>query len=792
MDKHDINQYGQNVDQDEKEISLQDIIYILRKRVWWILSTFVLVVAAVLGYLYFATPIYSATVTMRVEPSQAATSLDRMFTMPGTATFRLIGTEVELIKSRSNIEEVVNRLGLYDEYLASLEPGEEPSPKSRIVASVSGRISVSTVRDTNIVRISVEHADRNQAVAIANTLAEVYNDMLKQLAQNEFQVRRSFIEQQIPQLEADLMVAETNLRTYKEREGLFLLDEEARLLLQFVSTYDRQITPYRIQQDNAMQSIPVIQNLISQQGGTYPTLQEVRNREDIQDQLKQLIDARLELSSASASGAAAAADLRIAVTSRENRLTNSVSAHLSRSANTNDQVPLGLYSDLADAYAKVMLAETHINYLTDLRNTYQSQIRALPQIEQRMLELTREVKSKESLYILLLEKLEETKITEAGITGTAVIIDYAIPPTSPVSPNRRLILAVGALLGMFLGVLIAFLVETLDTSLRDEDAIRRAIGGDPIILGRVPRMNFTGKGMNELIVYNSPTSPGSEAYKLIATNVAYSRVKVPQIIAISSSEMSEGKTTVSTNISVAMAQNGLKTIIVDCDMRRPRLEQIFGLDKFEGGIVNYLLQKREISALIKKPLRDLPNLHVLPVGPLPPNPTAVLTSQRFEHMLNGLRKHYDRIILDLPPVLVASDATICSRISDGMLLVVRSGVSSRKGVALGADTLRGSQISLLGLVINDVTIDNRYGYYHYYYYYSGDDAGSGNSRKLKGKRKAAMRAAKRAMRQEKQGIRIPAPIGPTADPQAQIISYDELKTGEGQAGSSRRIPDSST
>lgn len=241
-----------------------------------------------------------------------------------------------------------------------------------------------------------------------------------------------------------------------------------------------------------------------------------------------------------------------------------------------------------------------------------------------------------------------------------------------------------------------------------------------------------------------------------------------------------------------MAQNGLKTIIVDCDMRRPRLEQIFGLDKFEGGIVNYLLQKREISALIKKPLRDLPNLHVLPVGPLPPNPTAVLTSQRFEHMLNGLRKHYDRIILDLPPVLVASDATICSRISDGMLLVVRSGVSSRKGVALGADTLRGSQISLLGLVINDVTIDNRYGYYHYYYYYSGDDAGSGNSRKLKGKRKAAMRAAKRAMRQEKQGIRIPAPIGPTADPQAQIISYDELKTGEGQAGSSRRIPDSST
>ncbi len=739
VDQKEYGTVGNISEQDEKEISLQDILYILRRRILWVLGTFVVVVAAVGVYLYLATPIYEATVTMRVEPTQSGFSLENMFT--NTSGTSRIATEVELIKSRSNIVETINRLGLYEQYLAEHEWDEPPSINA-LVSRVRGSISVSTVRDTNIVSISVQNSNRNRAMDTANMLAMVYNDMLKGIAQNEFQTRRQFIEHQIPNLEAELAEAEQRLRMYKESEGLILLDEEARNLLQAVTAYDRQITPYRIQMDDADQSARELQNQILRLGGRYPSLAEVQQIGEVQDIMGQLRSLRLELSSATAQGAAQTGELRSSISARENRLNNLLVQQFSRSAQAAEDVPPGLYTELASLYTQSLLAETHILYLSSLRENYQSRIRALPQIEQRMLELTRDVRSKEGLYILLIEKLEETKITEAGIIGTAMIVDEAIPPTAPVAPNKRLILAVGALLGLFLGVLLAFLIETFDITLRDEDTIKRIIG-DPVILGRIPRLVMTGDGNEFLSVYKYPTSPGAEAFKLISANILFSMVKPPKVIAVTSSEMGEGKTTITANIAVAMAQNGLKTIIVDVDMRRPKIEQMFGIDKNQGGVVSYMLQNKEISSLINKPYPDLPKLHVLPVGPLPPNPTSVLTSEKFRLMIDGLRKVYDRIVLDLPPILVASDALVCSRIADGAVLVVRAGTASKRGVSMAVESLRSSQTNLLGVVINDITADNRYGYYHYYYYYSSDNSG-----KQMNKRKAA-RAVRKAMKDER-------------------------------------------
>ncbi len=745
MDRQDYhaNHIYQQHEQDEKEISLHDILYIINRRKLWIILTFILVVGAVGVYLFFATPIFQATVSMRVDSPQAASPLANMFGAP-TGGSR-ITTEVELIKSRVNIEEVVQRLGIYESYLEEFE-GDEPRSFSSIVKQTGDRISVSTVRDTNIVRISVEDPDRMMAMNMANTLADVYNDMLRNIAMNEFQTRRKFIEQQIPNLEAELSAAEDNLRRYKEQEGIISLQEEARVLLQAVSTYDRQISPYRIQLDNSIETASVFQDLISQRGGSYPSISQVRRRDDVSELLSQLISLRLELASASAQAeGAGTADVRASIAGRENRLLNLLGQVMMRSAQNYEDIPRDFYMELAGAYTKVLVSETHISYLTSLRDGYQGKIRALPQIEQRLLELTREVNSRESLYILLLEKLEETKITEAGITGTAIIIDDAILPTSPVSPNRRLILAVGSLLGLFLGVLIAFLVETFDTSLSDEESIKRVTGPDLVVLGRIPSLMFSGSHTDELLVYRDPTSPGAEAFKLVSTNVLFSSVKAPQVIVVTSSEMGEGKTTVAANTAAAMAQNGMKTLIIDGDMRRPRIERIFNISKLEGGVVNYLLQGKEISSLIKKPFSDMPNLHVLPVGPLPPNPTSVLTSEKYRLMIEGLRRVYDRIILDVPPILAASDGLICSRSADGLVLVVRAGTATKRGVSMAMDSIRSSQINVLGLVVNDLSSD-KHGYYHYYYYYSesSDKAMSSKARK-----RAAIRSAKKAMRSDR-------------------------------------------
>jgi capsular exopolysaccharide synthesis family protein len=338
----------------------------------------------------------------------------------------------------------------------------------------------------------------------------------------------------------------------------------------------------------------------------------------------------------------------------------------------------------------------------------------LPLLEQKLLELERDIKVKESLYTLLLEKLEETKIAEAGVIGTANIIDKAIVPEKPVKPNKKLTLAIGGVLGIFLGILLVFVVEYADKSIKDEEEVKRIARGS-VILGRVPRFELKkGQDKPELIVLNSPTSPQAESIKLVATNINYSITPEPKVIEITSPGPSEGKTLTAANLAISYAQNGIKTLLLDLDMRKPRVEKVLGLERFNIGIVNHILKDVPVERIIQNYME---NLDVIPVGPIPPNPSSLLTSKKFVDLFNKLKEQYEKIIIDLPPVLSAADALIISKYTDGLVLVVRAGGTLKHSLKIALENIKTSSANLLGLVINDINEKSSNYYYYYYYYY---------------------------------------------------------------------------
>jgi len=714
---------------NEQMPTLEDIFRIFRKRFWWFFVTLVATVLITLIYLFLATPIYEANVTLKIA-SQSKGSLTDIFTSQYTSSNPDISTEIELITSRTNVEKVVQNLNLVD-YFQQKNPDEKLDFYS-VVETVSKMITVSPVKDTNIVKISVQHSDRALARDIANELAAVYDELLRSLSKNEYTIKRQFIEEQIPTVESDLKVLEDNLRKFKEENKVYVLDVEAQNLLNIVYNFDSQINQYKIQLDEASAKIAALnqqlkqtnQKLISSETiSINPVVSQLRAKlADLQIQLAALLNTYSQDDSR-------VKDVKKQIDQTEKMLRDEVESIVTAQVQTINPDYQRIYSELIDLHSQIEVLNSTISSTEKMRDEYSERVSKLPAVEQQLLQLERDVKVKEDLYSLLLQNLEETKISEAGVVGSAVIVDKAITPINPVKPNKKLTLAIGAVLGFFLGILVVFIRESLDRTINDEEFVRRVLKGEPV-LGRVPEVEFPeGSEHPELVVINSPTSPFSEALKLAATNIEYSDTPAPKVVAFTSSGPGEGKTITAANIAISYAQNGYKTLLLDLDMRRPRVEKILGVERSNIGIVNHLLKDVPLDKIVQNYLE---NFDIIPVGPVPPNPTALLTSKKLEEVMNILKNEYDRIVIDLPPILAAADALIISKYTDGIVIVTRAGRTQKASFRIAYDNIKTSGIKLLGAVINGINSKYSSYYYYYYYYYYTEEGKKVRRRKRKG------------------------------------------------------------
>ena len=360
--------------------------------------------------------------------------------------------------------------------------------------------------------------------------------------------------------------------------------------------------------------------------------------------------------------------------------------------------------------------------------------------------LNREVESAREMYNLLIKRFKETTLTEDMRTGNIRVIDQAEVPRSPVKPNKKLNLLLGLIVGLVAGTGLAFFFEYLDNTIKIPDDLKQHLKIP--YLGPTPLIEVAGnpgdKGSlsTDLVCLHAPKSTASESFRGIRTNILFSSAEgAPQAILVTSPGPREGKTLTTTNLAVAMAQSGSKVVLVDCDLRRPKIHSLFGVSR-ERGFTNLLVGNAELDTTVIS--SQVPNLDLIVSGPLPPNPSEMLGSTRMADLLAELRKRYDRILIDSPPITAVTDSVILSKYVDGVVLVIRAGDTVREVAKNALNQLQAVCAHILGGILNAVDIGKDkyyyYYYYQYYHYYYGDDGEKKRSRRAKRKKKGSKSA----------------------------------------------------
>jgi len=344
-------------------------------------------------------------------------------------------------------------------------------------------------------------------------------------------------------------------------------------------------------------------------------------------------------------------------------------------------------------------------------------------------ELQRQRKDMEDQYNILRSRLAATQMTGnmSGILSNVRPLDPALVPTVPAWPSTKLNVAIAAVFALFLGIGVIFLIVYFDRSIKTTtDATTSA---DAPVLGIIPMLSdaelaSSDDRSRDLFVYEHPTSRVAECCRSLRTNILFSAAdNKSKTIVVCSANPREGKTTSVIYLGTTMAQSGQRVLLIDTDMRRPRLHASLGIDR-EPGLSNLILGDENYDEVIKP--TAVPNLFMLPCGPLPPNPAELVMTKRFEAVLAELGQRFDRIILDSPPIQAVTDAVVLSRRTDGVIFVVRASKTTRDELKRTARQIRDVGGAIFGVIVNEFNNTERGGYYYYSYYgtYTNDEAAS--------------------------------------------------------------------
>lgn len=701
-------------DTEPMELTVSDILKILKRNKFLIFLILFIVLVITAFYAFFSPKIYEASAVLKIS-AEGNSSLLRLassvpsFILPGGTVQSDYQTSIEIIKSRRTIERVMEELKIQD-----MDRFKDLS-KDQIIKFLSENIEVQPIKDTSLVKISFQDKDKEFAKKLVDTLVNSYIQTLKEVAQNEASNTRKFIESQLPQVEERLNKAELALQRFKEKNKVFSLDEQAKLLLENLSNFESQFLQAKISVDEAKNEREAIQKVLSKEEKMVVASQMIADNPVVVQLRSKLVDLNIELAGLLTeykNTDQQVLALKKQIDEVKKQLQNEVSRIVSQEQKTINPNYQTLLSRLISLEVQINTNDAYIQALEKVIKNYQSQVDKFPEIERELFGLMRERQVAETLYTMFVQKKEEARIQEAGASSGVSIVDGAFVSDIPVKPNKKLILAIGFVLGIFLGVLGAFGKEFLDKTIKDSKEVFY-LAGDTQIIGQISK---TDSPNLDLVTLVQPYSITSENFRLVAGSILFSLPdeKSSRVIAITSSVTQEGKTFIAANLAVSLANSGMRIAIMNLDMRKPRIEELFGVKVVEG-LSDYILSKVKIDDIIQRDILGVKNLDLLPIGSIPPNPISVLNSNKIPELINVLKERYDLVIVDTPPILPVADTSRMSNFLDGTILVVRLNQTPKDGFVESLNILRRSKHNVLGIIINGVHEEIREYYYNYYY-----------------------------------------------------------------------------
>jgi capsular exopolysaccharide synthesis family protein len=631
-----------------------------------------------------------------------------------------VDTEAEVMRSVPIAQRTIAKLDLQDQHGTPLK-----------LKQFLRQLNVSTIKGTDVLQVAYKDTNPQRATAVVNTLMAAYleNNLLDN--RTEFVVAREFIEKQLPKAEASVRRAESALRSFKEQNKVVALEEEARSAVAVTADLQRQLATAKTQLADAEAQSAALRNELRidlQQARTvtqisqFPAVQEIL--QEIQRVESQLAIDRSRFRAnhpALSSLKSKKADLERLLQERVKKVLGDKGQKFTGNLQSS-QFEQNLTQEFVNSEVRRLGLNNQVVALSNLLAAYKQRENALPSLEQKQRELERQLQASQSTYSLLLQKLQELRIAENQNVGNARVVAAAIVPEEPIPPRRTLFLVTGVLLGSILAIATARILEATDKSIKTVEQAKKLFGFTT--LGVIPaskkseKINLRSRDLErstpEVIVKDSPRSPLSAAYRMLQANLkSLSSDKKLKVIVVTSSLPKEGKSTVSANLAVAMAQQGHKVLLVDADMHLPLQHRIWELPN-QLGLSNILVGQTEFGAAIKK---VIDNLDVLTAGVIPANPTALVDSQQMARLISLFSTSYDFTLIDAPSLSVDADASILGKMADGVLLVVRLGVVDSTSAALTKEFLLQSGQNVLGQVINGVIPENEP--YSYYYFSKG-------------------------------------------------------------------------
>ena len=701
-----------------EEFDLQRYWLVLKRR--WLPASLVFLACVAAAAYYGSTrkPVYESSGKLLFKVDQASaltgfgTELGRLETINQFGGDPL-ATQASIIKSTPVVQETIKDLDLRN------DEGEYISP-----VSIAQKLTVEPLETSDIIAVSYLDGNPRNSAAIVNQVMENYVEFNVAMNRAEATAAREFVERQLPKAEAEVEQAAEALRRFKTQNQVFDLEAETIGTVDALNTLNDQINQTSASLADARTQADLLRGQLNMPLEQALMIDKLSQDPGVQQALTDLQTVQTELANETARYTENHPSVQN-LNRQEDALTQLLNRRVSESlgqsvAVTPDQLQMttlteNLTNRLAEAEVNRSSLVEQIQALNEARNAYIARAQAYPSLEKQQLELEQRLTAASSSYETLLERLQEAQLAENQQVGSAQIIETAVIPISAAGSGLSKYLAAGVLGGGLLAVAAAFLLDLVDKSVKTVKDAEALLGYTP--LGIVPKFSTNGEdgsfglhgvpsGVSPRIVTLGSHYPFiSGAYQMLQANLKFmSSDKTLNSLVVTSSIAKEGKSEVCANLAATMAQAGKRVLLVDADLRSPSQHHLWGVLNTLG-LSHVLVGEGKLEDAL---IDVTNNLTLLTAGVIPPNPLALLDSERMAGIVNSLSQQYDYVIFDTPPLAGAADSAVLGKSTSGVLMVLRPRMVDSASVVAAKSLLQRADANVLGFIANGVDVRNEH------------------------------------------------------------------------------------
>lgn len=683
-----------NMTDINSSIHIKDYMAVLRRRKWIFISFFLITVTTITIGTFKQQNVYRATATVIVDSKSPEVLSGRdvkNVVELGESDYGgyrdYMETQQEIIKSRRLAHAVIKKLKLLDQ--------EEFKKAKDPLDAILKKLDVKSVRDTRMLEIQIEDKNPKQAALIANEFAKSYEDSNIALKMKMTNQAQEWLKQEVENQKSKVTESEFKLQRYKEENNIVSTENQKNITS---DSLERLNASYIDAQKRRLQTETTYRSLLDKEGGVF-----LENLPSLLTDNKTLLQ------------------LKNDYLKQESLLTEYKKVYKHK-------------------HPKMVYLLDNITYLSsriknEVENDYKSALEeenklkiALSEEKKKALELDRkiikysalqrEINTNDRVLEIVLNRLKEMSISNQIQANNVRVQDFAEVPLRPVRPMKALNIALSILLGLVGGIALALFSEYMDTTLKDPAEIAALL--QIPVLGSVPRVKTDGKGIKkkidiDRIVEKDSHSLAAEAYRSIRTNLLFSinHSSSAKSIVITSSVPREGKTLSAVNLAIMIANSGERVLLVDADMRKPRVHTVFN-DENETGLSDFLSGKKDLNSIIK--YSGIDNLYIVTSGKSTHKPAELLSSGNMKLFLNETASQFSKIIFDTPPIALVTDAQILSSICTGVVLIAEGSKATKPLLNRSKELLEKVEAKILGIIVNNTSLaKDPYSYQRYYY-----------------------------------------------------------------------------